>query len=373
MPQAIERKSYPITELKADDETGIIEAIVSVFNNVDSGKEIVRQGFFNKSIARKLPKGVWAHDWKQPIAKTLEAKEIPPGDPSLPAALMELGGTYIKGQFNLDTQRGKEAYSDIKFGIVDEFSIGYKVTKESKDSETGARELIEGDWKEWSPVLVGMNDQTRLLSIKSENQESKGLLEDCIEECEESLYFLSDKYQMACWRAQMLADADSSFDLVGAIGTICDELRARTIAALTKPDAMGDMGSMADTRPMSFKGDPRDGLSFAKHTEAVLATVEVFANKASVAAELAEEFRARGQSIMELRFKEGRTYSSGNLAHMQRVHDAIGKVKKGVMAVHSDMAALIAKAKKPEKSDGDLDVAALRTQSLRVQSRAITN
>lgn len=162
---SIERKSYPISNLKTED-TGIIESIVSVFNNVDSGNEIVRPGFFSKSIEKKLPKGVWAHDWKQPIAKTLEAKELLAGDPMLPPHLMELGGTYIKGQFNLETQRGREAYSDIKFGIVDEFSIGYRVTKDGKDEKTGARELIEGEWKEWSPVLVGMNSETALLSIK---------------------------------------------------------------------------------------------------------------------------------------------------------------------------------------------------------------
>ena len=120
---------------------------------------------FQKSIERKLPKGVWAHDWKQPIAKTLEAKELAPGDPSLPSDLKTLGGCYIKGQFNLDTQRGREAYSDIKFGIVDEFSIGYSVLRESKDKDTGARELLEGDWKEWSPVLVGMNDRTELIEM----------------------------------------------------------------------------------------------------------------------------------------------------------------------------------------------------------------
>lgn len=165
----IERKSYPIADLKVAEEQGVIEAIVSVFSNVDSGNEKVMPGFFAKSIERKLPKGVWAHDWKQPIAKTLEAKELLPGDPLLPDALKTLGGAYIKGQFNLDTQRGREAYSDIKFGIVDEFSIGYRVVKDGKDKESGARELIEGEWKEWSPVLVGMNDQTRLISIKTED------------------------------------------------------------------------------------------------------------------------------------------------------------------------------------------------------------
>ena len=164
----IERKAYKILDLKTDDRSGQLEAIVSVFSNTDAGFEKVMPGSFTKSIQRKLPKGVWAHDWKQPIAKTIEARELLAGDPLLPDSLKELGGAYIKGQFNLDTQRGREAYSDIKFGIIDEFSIGYKVLKEGKDKETGARELLDLDWKEWSPVLVGMNDQTRLISIKDE-------------------------------------------------------------------------------------------------------------------------------------------------------------------------------------------------------------
>jgi HK97 family phage prohead protease len=226
---------------------------VSVFNNVDSGKEIVRQGFFTKSIAKKLPKGVWAHDWKQPIAKTVEAKELPPGDAMLPEHLKSLGGTYIKGQFNLGTQRGREAYSDIKFGIVDEFSIGYSVTKESKDDSTGARELIEGDWKEWSPVLVGMNDQTSLISIK---------------------------------------------------------------------------------------GDPHAGLTFADHSESVLAAVEGLVTRAA--------------TVSEMRSKEGRQISTANRQRLQELHDALGS--------------LLSNSEPPPKEPS---VDALRSQSLRLQTDAL--
>lgn len=220
----LERKCYPITELTHDDATGVIEAFVSVFNNVDAGKEIVRQGFFQKSIERKLPKGVWAHDWKQPIAKTLEAKEVPPGDPLLPDNLKTLGGTYIKGQFNMDTQRGREAYSDIKFGIIDEFSIGYSVVRESKDEETGARELIEGDWKEWSPVLVGMNDQTRLVSIKSEDAgtESSESFESAVAELEKFAQKMQRNHENRVKEGRVLSGSNRSkvqaaYDALGTL------------------------------------------------------------------------------------------------------------------------------------------------------------
>jgi len=147
----IERKSFDI-ETKAEGDTGVIEAIVSVFNNVDSYGDRVKYGFFDESLKTKLPKGVWAHDWKTPVAKTLEARELMPGDALLPEKLKDLGGLYIKGQFNMNTQRGRETYSDIKEGIIDEFSIGYSVTEEGY-SPDGARELVSEPT--WSVLLRG--------------------------------------------------------------------------------------------------------------------------------------------------------------------------------------------------------------------------
>jgi HK97 family phage prohead protease len=165
---AIEHKSFgaPLVSLP-EDEPGTIKAIVAVFNSVDTGGDRIHPGFFAKSIARKLPKGVWGHDWLSPVAKTIEARELHPGDPELPPGLMELGGLYIKGQFNLNTQRGREAYEDVKFGSVDEFSFGYRLGVAETDKKTGVRELIEGDIFEWSPVLAGMHSRTALLSVKS--------------------------------------------------------------------------------------------------------------------------------------------------------------------------------------------------------------
>lgn len=161
----IERKAFH-TELKAAGDEGIVEAIVSVFNNVDSVGDRVKFGFFDESIKTKLPKGVWQHDWNTPVAKTLEARELMAGDPLLPAGLKDLGGLYIKGKFNLETQAGRETFSNIKEGIIDEFSIGYTVAEEIYAAD-GARELIKGRLYEWSPVLFGANPATAVISAKS--------------------------------------------------------------------------------------------------------------------------------------------------------------------------------------------------------------
>jgi len=165
MPQEhkLEYKRFSALDFKVvDDEKGIIEAYVSIFNNIDFGGDKIIPGAFSDSISRKLPKGVWSHNWDQPIAKTLEARE-------------DQKGLYIKGQFNLDTQRGKEAYSDLKFGTIDEFSIGFRVQEYSyeKIDDDEIRVLKKIKLYEWSPVLAGMNPDTELVSVKEEKEEKE--------------------------------------------------------------------------------------------------------------------------------------------------------------------------------------------------------
>jgi HK97 family phage prohead protease len=157
----IERKQYGATVEPESGNTGVVEALVSVFGNTDNANEVMIPGAFKASLERRKPKGVWAHKWDTPIAKTLEAREVGPGEKS------SNGGLYIKGQFNLETQAGREAYSNIKFGIIDEFSIGYRVLREAFPNDMGTRELHEVELFEWSPVLVGMNPATELLSVKA--------------------------------------------------------------------------------------------------------------------------------------------------------------------------------------------------------------
>jgi HK97 family phage prohead protease len=170
----IQRKTFPSAEFKVlNEKEGIAEMIVSVFHNIDHGGEIVMPGFFQDSIERRRTadgrprvKGVWAHDWAQPVAKTLDARELLPGDPGLPESIRDFGGLWVRGQFNLDTQRGHDAFSDLQFGTVDEFSVGYRVKKDEWDEDTGVIRLIEGEWYEWAPVLVGMNPLTELVGTK---------------------------------------------------------------------------------------------------------------------------------------------------------------------------------------------------------------
>lgn len=150
-----------------DKDQGIVEAIVSVFNNVDSYNERILPGFFKDSLAEKLPKGVWMHRWFEPVAKTLEAYECDPGHPKLPEKIKHLGGLYIQGHFNLKTDRGANAFSDIDFGIIDEFSIGFTIISYTHNKDSGITDLVKGRLYEWSPVLYGANPATAVISAKN--------------------------------------------------------------------------------------------------------------------------------------------------------------------------------------------------------------
>lgn len=182
-------------DLKAAGDQGVIEALVSVFDIVDHGGDIIRRGAYAESLARKLPNFVWSHDWSLPIGKVVEAAELEPGDPKLPERARALGGLYVKAQCNLETQRGREAFSDLKMGAITEFSIGYRTVASSYNEDTGVRELLEIELFEVSPVLVGMNQATELISVKGDQPRAGMTLDDHAKDALAAAKALVERFQ----------------------------------------------------------------------------------------------------------------------------------------------------------------------------------
>lgn len=104
-------------QIGIDKAQGIVEAFVSAIGNKDSVGDIVIPGAFNDSLKRRKPRVVWGHDWNQPIGKVLEIYEVAPNDPRLPAKMKNagVGGLFAKVQFNLNTERGREAFANVAF------------------------------------------------------------------------------------------------------------------------------------------------------------------------------------------------------------------------------------------------------------------
>jgi HK97 family phage prohead protease len=158
-------------QINVDEAKGLVECFVSGIGNKDSVGDIVLPGAFTESLKRRKPRVVWGHDWNHPIGKVLEIYEVPASDPRLPAKMKAagIGGLYARVQFNLKSDKGREAFNNVSFyGEEQEWSIGYKTLDAIYDNQRQANLLREVELYEVSPVLHGANQLTGTISIKSE-------------------------------------------------------------------------------------------------------------------------------------------------------------------------------------------------------------
>jgi HK97 family phage prohead protease len=165
--------------IKLDELEGIVECFVSGIGNKDSVGDICATGAFAKSLQRRKPRVVWGHNWNDPIGKVLEIYEVPASDPRLPMKMKMagIGGLYAKVQFNLQSEKGKEAFANVAFfGEEQEWSIGYKTLRAQFDENLQANVLYEVELYEVSPVLHGANQLTGTISVKSDEEKMHGMM-----------------------------------------------------------------------------------------------------------------------------------------------------------------------------------------------------
>ena len=185
MPTALsESQQYKALQgqFNIDEALGVVECFVAGIGNKDSVGDIIVPGAFNESLKRRKPRVVWGHNWNEPIGKVLDMYEVPASDPRLPMKMRAagIGGLYAKVQFNLKSERGKQAFADVAFfGEEQEWSIGYKTLDADFDPKRQANVLKKVELYEASPVLHGANQLTGTISIKSvegqnDNESIKG-------------------------------------------------------------------------------------------------------------------------------------------------------------------------------------------------------
>ena len=170
---AVELTEYKAVQgqVNIDEAQGIVEAFVAGIGNKDSVGDIIVTGAFNDSLKRRKPRVVWGHNWNEPIGKVLEIYEVPKSDPRLPAKMKAagIGGVYARVQFNLKSERGRQAFADVAFfGEEQEWSIGYKTLDADFDPQMQANILKKVELYEVSPVLHGANQLTGTISIKAD-------------------------------------------------------------------------------------------------------------------------------------------------------------------------------------------------------------
>lgn len=216
-----------------DVENRTVEQIVSVFGNVDLGKDRVIAGAFAKSLdewnaSDDVLSAYFSHQWEDPFANlggVIESAELLPGDSRLPndrvvtedgKTLRELGGLLVKYQFDPE---GKNPFADQVFWLLSErritqASFAYDVV-DSKRNSDGTTDLLELKLHEVGPTLLGMNPATTLLasSRKSiiELAEMSGLSEEQVQSVMEAAS------KSAVETTESEAAAKSAVSFVGSI------------------------------------------------------------------------------------------------------------------------------------------------------------
>lgn len=167
----MELKTFPAARVKAiadADEPGTFEALVAVFNNIDSYGDKVLPGAFTETLQKGLPPIVYSHQWGTvPIGVTLEGKETNEG-------------LVIKGRLLVaegeDHPEARKVYAAMKAIGGDgqpplrEFSFAYDIIEGGWEVEDGEEffALKQVELIEVGPCLKGVNDQTRLIGVKSD-------------------------------------------------------------------------------------------------------------------------------------------------------------------------------------------------------------
>lgn len=145
-----------------DDEKGKVEAVFSVFNNVDTDGDVVLPGSIKSGFKDNQVPMVFAHKWDQPIGKGVITSD-------------DSKATFT-GSFFMETEAGREAYNLAKeMGDLQEWSFGFRINdyesgkfkKDGMEEEIDVRYLKDLEVFEVSPVLVGANRETYTLAIKS--------------------------------------------------------------------------------------------------------------------------------------------------------------------------------------------------------------
>jgi HK97 family phage prohead protease len=172
----IERKIeyFPIIggEIKAtSDIFGIVEGYLNYIGNIDYGDDRTMKGAFQKTLkdsyARKSAQNL---DFLWPYLFNHDYSQLPPG--GIFEASEDRKGLYIKTQFNLDIQMGRELYSSFKMGTMKKQSMGYKAIQVDWVKEDGKsiRNLLEVAVMEGSAVVFPMNDMAQVDHVKNDRR-----------------------------------------------------------------------------------------------------------------------------------------------------------------------------------------------------------
>lgn len=158
-PQTKQR-AFPL-QLKAVEERGAFSGYLSVFDVIDSYREVVAPGAFRSTLSKwkekdRLPPLLWQHRSGEPLGPFTRMEE-------------DKKGLYFEAQLLIDDiARAKEAYALLRSKVIGGMSIGFSVGMDGEeyDSRAGIVILKEVDLWEGSLATFPANEAAQVDSVK---------------------------------------------------------------------------------------------------------------------------------------------------------------------------------------------------------------
>ena len=363
-------------EFKAvDDEKGSVEAVFSVFNNMDTDGDVMVPGSIKSGFKDNQVPMVFAHKWDQPIGKGVISQDE--------------NKAVFKGSFFMDTEAGKEAYALAKgMGDLQEWSFGFRIDDsevkgflpDGTEEEIEARYIKSATVYEVSPVLVGANRETYTLAIKSGEDaiyESENISEEKAANDED----IFDNQEDAAKRAEEL----------GCSGTHIHEMDGKEVympcATHESYEAMisNDSKSSEDEEEEEVKYGKcsygTDGKCAKDEKEKSLNSVEVksseedsgidtgmtgmrFSDEVKDVLAALESLIVRATSISELRKGEGRKLSDNATSALRAVQEDLNDAWAELDQLIEDVAEVPAETEEEKTEDPAPEAEATETEEI---------
>lgn len=191
--------TLPLFETRSTAE-GVVEGYGATFNGVDSYGDSIAPGAFAESLKTTRPLMLWQHRQDSPVGRWTELRE-------------DSRGLFVKGQLNMATAAGRDAFEHLRQQDVNGLSIGYRVGPDGVESKNGVRLLKAIDLQEISIVSLPADSRARVIAVKSQRPETLRDLQHALQELGYS-------------RRQAVAILEKGYSGIAAIESEADEINA---------------------------------------------------------------------------------------------------------------------------------------------------
>lgn len=150
-------------EVRAKGKTGIVVADVLRYGVVDDYRTVFVPGVFTESLATRMPRICWAHDWSDPLGRWTDHEDT--REKLRLFGQLDLG-LDVTGRPAVPSAH--RALAQLESGTIDQFSVGFMRQADGPiEGMPGVTAIRKATLDEASPVLVGAVPGTALVDVRS--------------------------------------------------------------------------------------------------------------------------------------------------------------------------------------------------------------